>query len=244
MAVLPRFVSKQNPWVSTCFLWFRPRWRQAMALQLGTLVAILPVVTTLATTTTSGCQSTWQAKTMQPPLRLDETDAARTSLPGVILMRDMELPRRFLLANSAYFVVVNKDRLRFHVNLVHKWEKMADPAEWLAYLEDEHGNRFYPEPLESSTVRAISRTFQYRSRRDGSAGGPTQSIQVSVYKGAGDFVFYDRDIYSDSLRSLTLVMERPTYGYTYRYSWQFADDELQAQVGTRASGVRVRVAAE
>ncbi len=174
----------------------------------------------------TACDHTWRAETLQPPLRLDDTDAARTSRPGFIIIRDIQLPRSFQLRNSAYFVVVNKDRLRFHVSLIHRWEKIADPSQWRVYLEDAHGNRFFPEDVEQTSVKSMTRTFQAIHHRQPISSYPL--LLISVYRGVGDYVFHSRGIFSSSLRSLTLVMERPAYGYIYRYSWQFADpDKLE-----------------
>lgn len=179
----------------------------------------------------AGCDYTWRSKTVQPPLRLDRSTEARTSLPGVILLSDMELPRirdrqgiarRFKLANSAYFVVVNKDRLRFHVNLVHKWEKIADPARWRVFLEDSHGNNYIPR-LENRKVAPVTRHFQVGQNRMGQGViNPYPLLSIVVYRGTSDYVFSSRDIFNDGINSLTLVLERP--GYTYRYQWTFAED--------------------
>ena len=76
------------------------------------------------------CSRHWRVDTAQPPLTLGAELIARTSLPGTILLGDMELPRWFQLANSVYFVAVSRDRLRFHVTLLHKWEEIADPSRW------------------------------------------------------------------------------------------------------------------
>lgn len=179
----------------------------------------------------AGCDYTWRAKTVQPPLRLDLGTEARTSLRGYILMGDQDLPRitgldgirrKFKLANSAYFVVVNRDRLRFRVSLVHKWEKIADPARWRVYLEDSHGNRYYARGVESRRLKPVTKHFQVGEFM-GSGTHSYPLLSVHVYNGTGDYVFHETDIFSDAINSLTLVMKRP--GYEYRYSWQFSEND-------------------
>lgn len=187
------------------------------------------------------CHRTWDAKTVQPPLRLGTTTEARTSFAGEILMRDMELGRRLYLANSAYFVVVSKDRLRFHVRLVHKWKQIADPSRWRVWLEDDQGNRFYPEAIDSRTVERATRVEIREEGAIGPAewrgthyercpcvykiGGLSKAnsyplLSHTIWRGDGDYTFYRRDIYRPEMRRLTLVMQRR--GYTFRYSWSFA----------------------
>lgn len=184
---------------------------------------------------------------MQPALRLGQTTEARTSFTNEILTRDMEFGRRLYLTNSAYFVVVSKDRLRFHVRLVHKWKQIADPSRWRVWLEDDLGHRFYPEAIDRRSVKRVTRV-EIRSwgavgpgegRRDQYArcpcvykiGGLHKAnsyplLSYTIWRGDGDYTFYRRDIYRRDMRRLTLVMERR--GYTYRYSWRFAGGEETA----------------
>lgn len=199
----------------------------------------------------AGCNTTWRSKSVQPTLTLGHGDMARTSLTNEILVRDMELSRRVFLANSAYFVAVSKDRLRFHVRLVHKWKSIADPARWRVWIEDDHGNKFYPEGIDGRyltratefeivphnyyviafKIGGLSRTNSNPIWRLSEVGCPRDVIvcqvqrlppEVTVWRGDGDYTFYRRDIFAATSRQLTLVMSR--FGYTYRYSWKFVPD--------------------
>ena len=168
-----------------------------------------------------GCHKAWHADTMTPPITFGANLDARTSLPAVILLRDMELPRTMWLPNSVYFVAVSRDRVRFHVTLVHKWEDMTDPTRWRVWLEDDRGVRYAPAGVDRRVIKPIT-TMYDRGRRAAVHLHPLYSI--TVYRGDGDYVFYRRDLVRSGMRSLTLVMQRP--GYEYRYRWTFVDDAL------------------
>lgn len=197
-----------------------------MALERTVWVALVVILA-------AGCNSTWRSSTKQPPLQLGAGDVARTSFTNEILMRDMEIDRRVFLANSAYFVVVSKDRLRFHVRLVHKWKSIANPSRWKVWLEDDAGHKFYPEPMDGYYVTRATRVeimphdyYIYAFKVGGLQKANSYPLlstgrkNVAVWRGDGDYTFYGRDIFEKiKRRKLTLVMSR--LGYTYRYSWDF-----------------------
>lgn len=152
-----------------------------------------------------GCKSQWAVETLQPPLVLEASQSARTSIPLAIVVRDMEMPRHIRLANVAYFVVVSRDRFRFRVSLQHKWDDVCDVRTWSVYVVDSKGQRHYPEHVDQRRVRPM-----YRGQRK------------ALYRGTADFTIYRRDLY-DAHEKVTLVMWRP--GYEYRYTWVSARRE-------------------
>jgi hypothetical protein len=119
-----------------------------------------------------GCTKRWTAEVHQPPLLLMATKEARTSMPRAITYRDVEMGR-FQITNTAYYTVVSRDRLRFHVTLHHKWNELADMNNWTAYVEDANGKRHYPEDV-SVRVRLLS---QWRFR------GVTYQMNMPLYRG-------------------------------------------------------------
>jgi hypothetical protein len=42
-----------------------------------------------------------------------------------------------------------------------------------------------------------------------------------VYRGKADFVFYQRDLFTQNVRSLKLVVKRP--GEAFEFTWRFQD---------------------
>jgi hypothetical protein len=153
----------------------------------------------------ASCSRTWTAEVTQPGLVLDANVAARTSMPLVITLRDMEMGR-YPITNSAYYVVVSRDRLRFHITMHHKWDDVADPKNWTAYVEDADGQRHYPEGV-TGRVTLIS-TVRY--------GSTTYSLRNPFYRGTADLTVYGRDLFAHANR-LTLVLVHD--GYEYRYRW-------------------------
>jgi hypothetical protein len=144
-----------------------------------------------------GCRSRWRAEVVQPPLVLEADKRARTSVPLTIMRREMEMRWR-RLANTAYYVVVSRDRLRFHVTLRHKWESMSDLRTWDTWVEDGRGVRHL---VEEVAQRSVQVGFG----------------RVPVYRSIVDFTVYGRDLY-EALDRVTLVLRRP--GYEYRYVWR------------------------
>jgi hypothetical protein len=180
-----------------------------LAVQLGPLAA---------------CNKTWKADTTTPPITFGANLDARSSLPAVIELHDMELPRNLALENSAYFVAVSKDRLRFHVTLHHKWEDMSDPTRWRVWIEDDRGAVHLPAACDRRVIRPVTKMYLQ------------QWVSFTVYKGDGDYVFYRHNLVRKNMRWLTLVMKRP--GYEYRYRWSFVDEAIPAEpVEARLTGV-------
>jgi hypothetical protein len=162
----------------------------------------------------AGCRSQWAVKTTQPSLMLRADKVTRTSRRLTIVRRDMEMraPRRISnmyyvavprpLYNTAYYVVVSRDRFRFHLTLNHKWESMSDVRTWETWVEDERGVRHIPEHIAQ---RLVQIGFG----------------RVPVYRGFADFTIYERDLFEAGHR-VTLVLRRP--GFEYRYEWLSDDD--------------------
>jgi hypothetical protein len=153
----------------------------------------------------SGCTNHLSAQTRQPPLLLGAGVEARTSMPLRIVVRDMETGR-YAIVNSAYYVVVSRDRLRFHVTLHHKWDALADLKQWSAYVEDANGKRHYPEDITAHVNRVSTLSIN----------GATYRMNVLMYRGTADLSIYDRDLFAAG-NELTLVLSRPEI--EYRYHW-------------------------
>ena len=154
----------------------------------------------------SGCTATWTASTTQPRLILGAGMELRRSVPLSIVVRDMELPRALKLKNEAYYTMVSRDRVTFHVTFHHKWDDMADLRTWDIYLEDERGWQLIPEEVDQRVLRAL----QLGTRKP-------------VYRGVADINFYRRDVFTESAK-MTLVLAKP--GYVYKYVWRSEDQRF------------------
>lgn len=165
----------------------------------------------------SGCHKVWRANVTQPALRLTLEPEQRTSLP-LRIVRGSSFALNTATQQKVYFVFVSKDRLRFHVDLIHSWDSFADPANWRVWVEDDRGRQFHPEGVNRSVAPLIAEI-----------GG--RRIATSVYRGIGGYTFYSRDLYRKDLRSLTLFIKRP--GWEYRYSWSFSSEQACARASLR-----------
>ena len=199
----------------------------------------------------TGCTTTLRASTTQPnPLVAFPNEPTHRSEKVFIDVRDMELPRSFTLRQSAYFAVVSRERLRFHVMLVHKWKEVADPTSWTARLEDDRGNSYYPESKEFSYDDYITKMWDHERRwanrdnfgdlnmykptlGDGDTvfdeyGRPhrvhnerVMLDSVDVFQGAGDLTFHAKDLFNRGVRRLTLTLNRS--GVEYKFTWNLVD---------------------
>ena len=197
-----------------------------------------------------GCTRVFTASVVQPNPLVKPTETLRDSERVVIITGDMELQmprppekeqrvavarnRKYPLENAASFTVVSRDRLRFHVQLEHKWQEWADLRTWEVYMVDDQGQRYLPESVEHATTKHIVsmwdreiRTAQRNRFGDIVAINEDgwrrrQSLgSLSVFRGKADFVFYQRDLFTPRDRKLKLVVRRP--GQAFEFTWNFAD---------------------
>jgi hypothetical protein len=197
---------------------------------------------------TGGCaRTTLKASITQPnPLVVASAKASYPSQRVFIETRDMELPDRVTLRQSAYFNVVSRERLRFRVMLVHKWKEIADITTWNVRLEDDRGNVFYPESKERSYNDLITKVWDHELRTAvRNEFGDIQALRndgykrrmvlesFDVFQGAGDYVFHAKNLFGRGVQRLTLIMQRS--GVEYRFSWKFV--ELKGDEGDVAEGI-------
>ncbi len=210
----------------------------------------------------AGCHKTFRGKATQPNPLAIPTETLRVSETISIITSDMELNvpvavasaggnaqffsnRKYRLRNEASFTVVSRDRLRFHVQIEHKWIEYVNLSNWSAYLVDDRGRRYRPESIDKTQdehvvmmwdreVRTVG--HQYRGgfgriisvREDGYKNRQTLG-NLSVFRGRGDIVFYRRDIFTPQVKSLTLVVERR--GLAFAFTWNFVDQDEPGPAG-------------
>ncbi len=210
---------------------------------------LLAVLAMLAVT---GCTRTFRASTVQPNPLAQPNETLRQSERLTIVTGDMELDtpapaeptqrasivrnNRYPLYNQASFTIVSRDRLRFHVQLDHKWQEWADLRTWKVYLEDDTGRRWIPESVEHARTKIMTTMWDREQRTavrnrfgdviaindDGWRNRQTLG-NISVFRGKADFVFYQRDLFHANVRSLKLVVKRP--GEAFEFTWKFHDGD-------------------
>ncbi len=204
----------------------------------------------LSLVASAGCGRTFKNSVTQPNPLTQPLDTLRISEEVVIVTGDKDLsqPRtdmgsattlwvdeRVPLQNKASFTVVSRDRLRFHVQIEHKWQEWARVTTWDADLVDDQGRHYRPEDIDLVSDKHVVKVWDYEQRtvvrndygdivqvnNDGyKSRQPLGSL--SMFRGRGDFVFYHRDLFTPKIRSLTLRLTRP--GLAYQWTWRFADD--------------------
>lgn len=196
-----------------------------------------------------GCHKTLSARVVQPNPLCQPLETLRQSETADIVTGDHELrapevgeartgslmgSQAIRLHNKAAFKVVSRDRLRFRLQVEHKWREWADISGWRAYLIDDRGRRYEPEHAETGRNEHVVSMWDYETRsavRD-RYGDITHVNQdghkdrkalgsVSYFRGNSSLAFYARDLFTSELESLTLVLERP--GMSLRWTWRFTE---------------------
>lgn len=198
----------------------------------------------------AGCSRTFRGDAVQPNPLAKPTETLRQSEKITIVTGDMELDtptppdagrrvavirnNKYPLYNQASFTLVSRDRLRFHVQIDHKWQERADLKTWDVYLEDDTGRRWVPESVEHAKTKMMTTMWDREQRsvvrnrygdivainEDGWRNRQTLG-SLSVFRGKADFVFYQRDLFHANMQSLKLVVRRP--GEAFVFTWKFQD---------------------
>ena len=207
----------------------------------------------------AGCSRTFSGSAVQPNPMANQSETLRISEPITIIRGDMDLEapapatgagnasparnKHYPLINQANFTVVSRDRLRFHVQIDHKWEEYADLKTWEVRLTDDMGRNWIPESVEHANTRIITTMWDREQRTAICGGGAGRDANgncyntigfqddgwkrrqtlgsLSVYRGRADFVFYQRDLFTQNVRSLKLIVKRP--GEAFEFTWRFQD---------------------
>ncbi len=229
-----------------------------------------------------GCHKSFQTSITQPNPLTEPLETLRESERLTIVTGDMELEmprgtssdaayggsimqnRRYPLQNAASFTVVSRDRLRFHVQIEHKWQEYAKVGSWNAYLIDDQGRVYLPQEVDMASARHVVFMWDVETRTAvRNRFGDVVSVNddghrrrqalgsLSLFRGKGDFVFYSRDIFTPDVQALTLVLERSSV--SFEYTWRFSEDapmppgtasrtafRASARKAKRATGATVR----
>lgn len=217
-----------------------------MGIKHAWLIALLCGVSATA------CGSTFYGTTKQPnplsaPTEVDRESAKITIVTGDMELRAPRLPKgqqqvavyrsdRYPLLNEARFVVVSRDRLRFHVQLDHKWDEWADLRTWDIELQDDAGNHYIPE-IDRARTRLMVTMWDNEIRTAVRNGyGDVVGVQndgwrhrvplgsLNVYRGTADLVFFRRDIFRPDIKWLRLRISR--FGQAFQFTWKFTDEDV------------------
>ncbi len=148
-----------------------------------------------------GCTRTFHGQAVEPNPIAHPEETLRSSERITIVTGDMELsaPRpvasdyeaapthtaHWPLINQASFTVVSRDRLRFHVQIDHKWEDWADLTKWTATLVDDRGRTWEPESVDHPRVGMITRMWD---REIQTAICDVDSAGIPQVNGRGDCI--------------------------------------------------------
>jgi hypothetical protein len=195
-----------------------------------------------------GCGRTFRGKTNQLNPLAAPLETRRTSERITIVTGDMELraPRspkgaeqiaiyrtdRYPLINQASFSVVSKDRLRFHVQVDHKWQEWVDLREWRSELVDDQGHSYTADSVERADTKLMV-TMWDTERRTAVKNGYGDIVAINndgwkqrqtlgslnVYRGRADLVFHKPEIFRPDIKWLRLRISRT--GLAFEFTWNF-----------------------
>lgn len=198
----------------------------------------------------AACDRTFKGSATQPNPLNQPLETLRTSEEILIITGDKDLTypgvqrhpggdvqvdKRYPLHNKARFTVISRDRLRFHVQIEHKWKEWADVRTWKAELFDDRGRHYLPEEVDLIADKHVVFMWDYERRsairnrhgdimyvnNDGwKRRNPLASM--SLFRGLADISFYSRNIFTPDIKTLTLRLDRGSM--TYQFTWQFDDD--------------------
>lgn len=198
----------------------------------------------------AGCSRTFHGTKIQPNPLANPNETLRQSEKITIIRGDMELEapdeaspsqrasvmhnHRYPLINAASFTLVSRDRLRFHVQIDHKWQEWADLNSWDVELTDDQGHHWEPESVEHAKTKIMTtmwdREIQTAQRNrfgdivalNDDGWRNRQSLgSLSVFRGNADFVFYQRDLFTRNVRWIKLLVKRS--GEAFEFTWNFSD---------------------
>lgn len=148
-----------------------------------------------------------------------------------IVTQDMEMSYRFYMVQKAWFNVVSPNRIRFHIQLMHKWEEFADLRGWDITLTDDRGRVIKPEvDLRSNKSKSTVWDHELQTAQRNEFGdvvklnndGYKQRVSmesVSAFYGRGDCLFTAKDLFTKETKKLTLRMTKGST--TYVFEWNF-----------------------
>ncbi len=154
-----------------------------------------------------------------------------------------ETNKPYPLRNVAQFMVVSRDRLRFHIQLEHKWAEYAAVKNWEAYLVDDKGRRYDPTEIDTTRNSHTSKMWDYERRvvtknmfgdivNINRMSGHLQRTELAgftLYRGTGDIVFYSADLFTPKVKGLRLVLRHKTT--KFEFAWRFDEDGYAAGAG-------------
>lgn len=189
--------------------------------------SIMKLLTFSLLTLLCACTASFTVSTVQE-LPKYTTESLPISAKQDIIRGHTNFPDWLKLRNSAWFVVVSRDRVRLHVKFAHPWESVANPASWKATM--------YVDGRKVSTTRGDLRTLKpiyysidtnrHRVVRDHNGDavwvdpmpmGYNHKAHYDSWSGSGSFTFYETDILTGAEEVRFVLKHRLT---TYSFTWK------------------------
>ncbi len=190
---------------------------------------VLPLLRLLPPLVVGACAFTpRQATAVQPHPRAQPRRPGELPTSQKLYVFEASGMRHVRVSNSAEFVAVSPDRVRFHVALAHTRLPATDKANASTrnaqvWLEDETGRRY--EPVREVAYVATMVHPQWRFPRNRACPFTCARFYRDVWfdYATADYVFTSPDIIGPKRKMLVLNVLRPRNPYPLRFVWSFGD---------------------
>jgi hypothetical protein len=136
------------------------------------------------------------------------------SLPVVITIKDHEISNRFKLLQSAYFVILSRDKIKVRVLLSHKWREMVNLREWEAELTTSAGT-YKPSTLEVDSPKLYVKLWEELAFRN-----MIPLVGVDAFIGVGELYFSGKGLIGNSTEFVACTISHRS-GIKYTFRWEF-----------------------
>lgn len=179
---------------------------------------------------TTACSRTFKKSSIElnPIFFIANPNIIKESSTLKIGLGDYELPG-IKLVNHAKFIVVSRDRLKFKVDLVHKWRSYVKPCKWKSQVEID--SQKYHLECDRRHIGQITWMWEEQRRKvlkRNRFGDPTEISayekhrmplkSMVVFVGKATLSVYNKDIISKNTKTIKLTLEKD--GTKFVFIWE------------------------
>jgi len=188
-----------------------------------------------------GCSHTFRAEAIQmnPAYYTSNKEMLNVSRNLCIVRGGLDLGR-FQTVNYAKFVMISRDRIRFHVDFSHTWKDLAKPCNWKSEVFVD--NVKYDVQCDSSRVKMFTKTWDEQRRVvqkdqwgdiisvEQFERSPTQLSSLTIFIGKARLDLYQNDILTKSTKEIKLVMKNGNSILVYKWKLVAPEDQVQKDI--------------
>ncbi|MDP2693005.1 MAG: hypothetical protein Q8O88_05190 [bacterium] len=168
----------------------------------------------------SACSTTFKTSRVQlnPLYFASNKDLVKESDSLKIIKGDQEL-RTYKTVSYGKFVIVSRDRLKFKVELTHKWKAYAEACDWKTTIKID--GKTYKPACDRRSVDTITWMWSEENRRvvsrniygdpleiEGFERNPTTLQSITIFVGKASLDLYEKNIITKNTKHIELRMQK------------------------------------